>query len=99
MTHNEGQFRDHAAQNQFEWEQDGAVAFVEYFSEADKIYLTHTEVPPSHRNQGMAAKLIAHTLEHLRKQHRVVVPQCSYVMHYINQHPQWQTLLPEGYQM
>lgn len=78
---------------------DGAVAFVEYVSEADKVYLTHTEVPHSHRGHGVAQRLISRTLQHIRSESKTLVPLCSFVQWYVNNHDEWHSLLSDGYQM
>jgi len=78
---------------------DGAVAFVEYVTEGNKIYLTHTEVPKSHQGQGIAKKLIHGTLGQIKADGNQLVPLCSFVSSYVNNHEQWHSLLSEGYQM
>ncbi|SCY74975.1 GNAT family N-acetyltransferase [Flavobacterium caeni] len=92
LLHNE-------ADHQFEFQIDGQTAFVEYFTEGKKVYLTHTEVPASMQGQGIASQLIQKTLRHLKAHHRILVPQCSFVSAYVNEHPEWRSILSEGYQM
>lgn len=92
LIHNE-------ASHQFEFQIDGKVAFVEYFTEGKKVYLTHTEVPESLRGNGIASQLIAQTLAYLKKHHKILVPQCAFVSAYIDGHPEWRSILSEGYQM
>jgi len=87
------------ASSQFELEVDGQTAFVEYFTEGQKIYLTHTEVPEDLRGNGIGTKLIKQTLQYIKKHHWVLVPQCAFVSAYVNDHPEWHSILSEGYQM
>jgi predicted GNAT family acetyltransferase len=85
--------------SQFEFQLGNELAFVEYFTEGRKIYLTHTEVPESHRGNGIGTELIEQTLQYIKKHHRVLVPQCAFVSAYIDNHPEWHSILSEGYQM
>lgn len=87
------------ASHQFEFDVDGQTAFIEYFTEGNKIYLTHTEVPQDLRGNGIATRLVTQTLQYLKKHHWIVVPQCAFVSAYINNHPEWHSILSEGYQM
>ncbi|MFT3793519.1 GNAT family N-acetyltransferase [Flavobacterium sp.] len=91
--------RHNKTEHQFEFQIDDQVAFVEYFTEGQKIYLTHTEVPQSLRGNGIASELIRQTLGYIKKQHWILVPQCSFVVAYVNDHPEWHSILSEGYQM
>lgn len=87
------------AANQFELNIDGQTAFIEYFFEGNKIYLTHTEVPEDLQGQGIGTKLALQTLQYIKKHHWIVVPQCAFVSAFIDNHPQWRSILSEGYQM
>ena len=84
---------------QFELYVDGGMAFLEYYREGEKIYLTHTETPAALRGKGVAAELVKRTLECAKKNGLTVVPSCFYVAHYINEHPEWSEIVSEGYQM
>lgn len=93
------QFVHNEAGSQFELHIGGQFAFVEYYTEGKKIYLTHTETPKNLQGQGIASELILQTLQHIKKQHQVLVPLCAFVSHYIDNHSQWRSILSEGYQM
>ncbi|MBD3582368.1 GNAT family N-acetyltransferase [Flavobacterium selenitireducens] len=94
------EFYKNEAQSQFELHlKDDAVAFVEYADKDDKIYLTHTEVPQSHRGQGIAQQLVERTLSEIKQQGKTLVPLCSFVSKYVDNHSEWHPLLSEGYQM
>ncbi len=86
-------------QQQFELHVPDGIAFVEYFTEGKKLYLTHTEVPESARGKGIASELIGQTLDYLKRHHFTLVPQCAFVSAYVDQHPEWRSILSEGYQM
>jgi len=78
---------------------DGSVAFVEYVLKGDKVYLTHTEVPKSHQGKGIASQLVGQTLAMIKSESKTLVPLCSYVSKYVSNHPEWHSLLSDGYQM
>lgn len=86
-------------ENQFEVTLNGDVAFIEYVLRDNKIHLTHTEVPESLQGKGIASALVEKTLHHIKNEQLVLIPSCSFVAHYINNHPEWHSLLSEGYQM
>jgi len=92
-------FKINEKENQFELHTKGGIAFVEFIREGEKIYLTHTETPAELRGRGMAAELIKQTLQCAKDNGLTVVPSCSYVAHYINEHPEWNVVLSDGYQM
>ena len=86
-------------QNQFELSAGGHTAFLEYYTEVKKIYLTHTEAPEAMRGKGAAGELVKGALQYAKDNGLTVVPSCSYVAHYIDKHPEWASVLSEGYQM
>ncbi len=92
-------FRHNQNLSQFELQLQDELAFVEYFTQDKKMYLTHTEVPGALRNQGIATQLIEQALAFLERQGWTLVPQCAFVSAYIDNHPEWHFLLSEGYQM
>lgn len=92
-------FKVNEEENQFELHTKGGIAFVEFIREGEKIYLTHTETPENLRGKGVAAELIKQTLQCARDNGLTVVPSCSYVAKYVNEHTEWNDILSEGYQM
>lgn len=92
-------FNVNEEQKQFELVANGHTAFLEYYMEGNKIYLTHTEAPQALRGTGAASELVKKTLQYAKDNGLTVVPSCSYVAHYINNHPEWAGVLSEGYQM
>lgn len=92
-------FRVNEHEHQFEMEAEGQLALLEFHKEGEKLYLTHTEVPEKFRGQGVAAHLVKEVLAYARKEGLFVVPLCSYVSYYINNHPEWFDVLSEGYKM
>jgi len=92
-------FKNNKEESQFEIDVDGKLAFIEYYTKDSKLFLTHTEVPEALRGQGAAANLVDSTLKYARENGLTVVPLCSYVAYYVNNHPEWASVLSEGYQM
>jgi predicted GNAT family acetyltransferase len=92
-------FKVNEGVSQFELYMNGRMAFLEYYKEGNKIFLTHTEAPPELQGSGAAKELVKKALEYSKENKLTVVPSCSYVAHYVNQHPEWRKILSEGYQM
>lgn len=85
-----------AARHRYEFHLDGGVAYVEYEPTNGALLLTHTIVPPAFEGQGIGRKLVEATLEDLREQGQRIIPQCSFIVRYLQRHPEWSGLLPEG---
>ena len=51
--------------------------------------LTHTEVPSSHRGQGLGGVLTKAALDHAVTSGVKVRPTCTYVQHYASKHPEY----------
>jgi predicted GNAT family acetyltransferase len=87
----------------FEWAiapQDGAeavLAFVNYIKASQKLYITHTEVPPVLEGRGIASAMMRHILEWIDAEGLYLVPLCPFMAGYLQRHPQWQRLIAEGY--
>ena len=87
------------AEKQFEMKIESHTAFIEYTMKDDKIYLTHTEVPKELEGHGIGSVLVKKTLQHIKDHNLILVPSCSFVAAYVDKHPEWQSILSEGYQM
>lgn len=96
---NQGTFKVNEEEKQFELHHNSHVAFLEFFREGEKIYLTHTETPEALRGKGVAAQLVQRSLQCCKDNGFIVVPQCSYVAHYVDNNPVWRDILSDGYQM
>ncbi len=80
-------------ENRFEKKIDGFVAYIEYIRKENKLYLTHTIVPQEIGNRGVGTTLVRETLEEIEKRNLKIVPVCSFVISYIERHPEWEKLL------
>ncbi|MES3630327.1 MAG: GNAT family N-acetyltransferase [Longimonas sp.] len=74
-------------------DEEGREAVVTYRLMDGKMGITHTGVPPRYRRQGIAGRMVERALQHARSNDLTVVPYCSYVAHYINEHPEHKSLL------
>ncbi|MDP4220393.1 MAG: GNAT family N-acetyltransferase [Bacteroidota bacterium] len=79
--------------SRFEAEIKGEAAVLEYEFVNGAMALIHTFVPPKHRHQGIAFALIKFALEYARAKDLKVIPGCSSVVLYIEQHPEYEALL------
>ncbi|MEP9390647.1 MULTISPECIES: GNAT family N-acetyltransferase [Gordonia] len=65
------------------------VGYVDYVSEPYQVVLTHTVIPDAYSGRGYAGKLVKAVLDDIRPTGKQVVPVCSYVRHFIEQHPEY----------
>ncbi len=87
---------DNVNARQFETRINGQLAKVEYMMGGNKIFLTHTEIPPALEGQGIAAALVEKVLEMVEERKLKMVPLCPYVTTYLRKHPEWKRLLAHG---
>jgi predicted GNAT family acetyltransferase len=85
-------------QNRYTIALDEEVAgFADYRVEGSRIIFTRTEVDPSRRKAGLAGRLVEYALDDVRVSGALtVVPQCSFVAHFIDAHPDYQELVDRG---
>ena len=69
------------------------VGELDYRDRDGQRVFTHTGVRPSHEGQGLAAQLVARGLADARAEHLTIVPQCSYIRAYLDDHPDDQDLI------
>ena len=77
---------------------DSKEAYLKYIITGEKtINMIKTYVPPELRGKGIAAKVVQAGLLFAQKNNYKVIPTCSYVDTYIEQHPEFSDLLLTGY--
>ncbi|HLA55849.1 MAG TPA: GNAT family N-acetyltransferase [Flavobacterium sp.] len=82
----------------FELEVDGHTAFIEYIINKDKtIFLTHTEVPHALEGKGVGSRIVEKTLNYVKEHNYPLAPLCPFVAKYITKHPEWKSILADGY--
>ena len=86
------------ASRRYEMMVDGHTAVVEYRDEdAGMVRLVHTEVPSALKGRGIGSQLAKEVLDAVRAEGRTVVPQCEFILSYIERHPEYQDLVsPDG---
>lgn len=88
---------DHPEDGRYVIEVDGEQAgLLVYRREGDRIIFTHAEVDPGHDGQGLGSALSAHALDEARARGLAVVPRCPFVQAYMQRHPEYVDLVPEG---
>ena len=83
---------DNKQLSRFELHVDSAVAFANYRLAAGKVVITHTETPPALRGRGIASQLVKGALELIRADGLKVVAGCSFVVDYLDGHPEFADL-------
>ena len=86
VTHNQKAGR-------FEVKQDGHLAVLNYQLADGKIIFTHAGVPKAVGGQGLGSHLAVAGLNYARAQSLAVVPLCSFIAWYIQEHPEYQDLV------
>jgi hypothetical protein len=64
------------------------VGLASYHVEDGTMTLPHTEVDPSMGGRGLGTALVSGVLDAARERGLTVLPYCSFVRHYIEQHPE-----------
>lgn len=86
--------QDEPERSRFEIVVDGELAgFAAYRLRDGAVILTHTEIDPRHRGDGLGARLAQGTLDTLRERGARVVPSCSFIADYIARHPEYADLV------
>jgi uncharacterized protein len=84
---------DNIARHRYEMKIDGAVAFVEYRLDADRVVLVHTEVPEALSGRGVGSAIARAVLDDARARGLRVVPECEFIAGYIGRHPDYAGLV------
>jgi uncharacterized protein len=80
--------------SRYELRLDGhLIGLAAYQRRDDRLAFTHTEVDESCEGQGFGSRLAAAALEDARRQGLEIVPLCSFIAHYVEQHPEYQELV------
>jgi len=91
---NEVRVENNRAAHRFETRFPEGLALLKYhYDQAGRLSLDHTEVPPSHQHQGVAALLAKAALDFARTQNIRVFPRCPYVIAYLGLHPELEPLV------
>ncbi len=85
--------RDNKAQQRFELDVDGAMAFANYRLAPGKVIITYTETPSALRGRGIASELVQGALQIIRAEGLKVVAGCSFVVDYLEKHPEYSDMV------
>ncbi len=77
---------DNPDRQRFEMEIEGRTAFVVYRRAPGVVRLVHAEVPRELEGRGIGGRLVAATLEAVRREDAKVVPGCTFVARYMREH-------------
>jgi len=69
-----------------------AVAFIDYRREGNIVALTHAEVPAALNGRGIGSALVRGTLEQIKAAGEQVRPLCSFVVAYMERHPEYEAV-------
>lgn len=86
--------RNNPKQSSYEIFEDGQrVGLMAYQVKGDVVVASHTETEPGRQGQGLAGQLVRVALDEIRASGRYVDPQCSFVRHFVDSHPDYQDLV------
>ncbi|WP_454628193.1 GNAT family N-acetyltransferase [Bradyrhizobium cenepequi] len=85
--------RNNKAQNRFELDVEGGVAFANYRTTPSAVIITHTETPRALRGRGIASELVKGALELIRADGHKVIAGCGFVVDYLSKHPEYRDLV------
>jgi uncharacterized protein len=77
------------AENRFETWIDNQLSKLDYLQDGNIMVMTHVDVYPEHRGQGIAGKLTQVALEYAKEKSFRVIPMCPYVAAYIRRNPRY----------
>ena len=78
---------------------DGALAYIQYERQGDRITYLHTRVPKALEGRRIASALTHTALEDARARKLTVVPVCPFVSAYIERHPEYLPLVDAAYRV
>lgn len=84
--------RDNTAERRFELDTEGGLAFANYRQAPSAVIITHTETPRALRGRGIASELVKGALELIRADGHKVIAGCSFVVDYLDKHPEYADL-------
>lgn len=88
---------DSAEGERYEIQSDGKLAgFLQYRLRPGLIELVHTEIDEEFEGRGLGSRLISFALDDARERGLAVLPFCPFVNDYIQRHPRYVDLVPEG---
>ncbi len=71
-------------------------SYIEYRESGDKITLIHTETDPEIEGKGAGSAVVEKTLVYIEQNHFKLIPLCSFVVTYVQRHPEWKRIVADG---
>ncbi|RZJ64341.1 MAG: N-acetyltransferase [Flavobacterium sp.] len=94
----ENDFRFNEDKKRFELDVDGHTAIIEsILAKGDIMFLTHTEVPAALEGKGVGKRIVESALNYIKDHDYKLAPLCPFVAAYLKRHPEWKTILADGY--
>jgi hypothetical protein len=87
--------RDNRGESRFESGSGDTLSVLDYQIDGNRMLLTHTEVPPHLRGNGLGENLVKAALEAARARGLRVVPICPFVQAYVRRHPESTELIAD----
>lgn len=88
--------RDNPARHRLELFVDGELSGLADCRERDDVVVvTHSEVDPGLRGEGLGNVLAQRTLDHFRERGVKVLPACPFFAHYVAGHPEYDNMIVE----
>ena len=88
------QVQENPGRSRFEILVDGElVGLATYHVRDGAVVVSHSEVDPQRRGQGLASELARRTLDTLRERGERVVPACPFFAKYVAEHPEYGDLV------
>ena len=85
--------QDRSERARFELDLGDGIAFVDYRRRGAVLVLTHAEVPAALAGRGVGSRLVAATLDEVRRRGVQIVPQCPFIARFIARHPSYADLV------
>ena len=80
--------------SRYEIRKDGrVVGIAEYVDRGDVLVFHHTEIAAPRRGDGLGAELVRGALDDVRARGGRIVPTCSYVAEFVDEHPEYRDLV------
>ncbi len=72
------------------------VGLLDYDLDGATMTIPHTEIDPEYGGRGLGGVLVQEALDDMRRRGLHVRPLCSFVRHFVDQHPQYADLVQEA---
>ncbi len=93
MKYDEKKLQVNTELHRLELEIEGNIAFIEYKLEGDRLFLIHTEVPPTLEGKGAGSAIVQKALQYAKDNSYKVVPWCPFVQSYLKRHKEWNDII------